>query len=441
MNQIEFNFKNSRISKEQKNELLTLFDDELNNMKKAIEEGYEDIRASLNLPVDTSTIENVLALVKEKNKLQPRFIIVVGIGGSNLGCLAVCDAILGKKFNLQNNEKKILFADTVDSDLISDIIRIIEPVLQKNEHILLNLISKSGSTTETIANFEILLQILEKYDDDPKESVVVTTDYDSKLWHLAKEKQYALLEIPKKVGGRYSVFSTVGLFPLGMMGIHIEQLLEGAKEMRARCLDSNLYSNPAAIGAACAFLHFKDKRNIHDLFLFSDDLESIGKWNRQLVAESLGKEHDISGRQVFTGITPTFSIGSTDLHSVAQLYLGGPFDKFTTFVKIKQNKHDLSVPDFREYKSLVKGIQQKPMQDIMNAIYKGVTTAFIKGNRPFMEIILSDKSAFSIGQFMQYKMMETMFLGGFLQINPFDQPHVELYKKETRNLLNKENYQ
>ena len=437
MNQIEFCFENSKITQEQRNSLFTQLDIELKKMKQAIEKGYENDRASLNLSVDSSTIQKVLALVEEKNKLHPQYVIVVGIGGSNLGSLAVLDAILGKKYNLKKNKKKILFADTVDSDLISDIICIIEPVLQNNEKILLNVVSKSGSTTETIANFELLLQLLEKYSDNPKESVVVTTDYDSKLWHLAKEKQYALLEIPKKVGGRYSVFSTVGLFPLSMMGVNIEQLLEGAKQMRIRCLDDDFNKNPAAIGAACAFLHFKDMRNIHDLFLFSDDLESIGKWNRQLVAESVGKEHDLSGNQVFTGLTPTYSIGSTDLHSVAQLYLGGPFDKFTTFVKIKSNKHDLKLPSFKEYESLVHGIQQKPMQEIMSAIYEGVKTAFIKGNRPFMEIILPDKSESSIGQFLQYKMMETMYLGGFLQVNPFDQPNVELYKKETINLLNK----
>jgi len=438
MNQIEFCFQNSKITQEQRNQLSAQLIIELNKMKKALEQGYEDDRASLNLPVDTSSLQKVMALVEEKNKLHPRYVIVVGIGGSNLGSLAVFDAILGKKYNLQDNEKKILFADTVDSDLVFDIIRIIEPVLQNKEKILLNLVSKSGSTTETIANFEVLLQLLEKYSDNPKESIVVTTDYDSKLWHLAKEKQYSLLEIPKKVGGRYSVFSTVGLFPLAMMGVKIEQLLQGAKQMRLRCLDEDFNKNPAAIGAACALLHFKDKKNIHDLFLFSDDLESIGKWNRQLVAESVGKEHDLSGNQVFTGLTPTYSIGSTDLHSVAQLYLGGPFDKFTTFVKVKTNKHDLIIPRFKEYVSLVQGIQQKPMQEIMSAIYNGITTAFIKGNRPFMEIILPDKSESSIGQFMQYKMMETMYLGGFLQINPFDQPNVELYKKETRNLLNKE---
>lgn len=439
MNQIEFYFQNSKITQEQRNQLSAQLIIELNKMKKALEQGYEDDRASLNLPGDTSSLQKVMALVEEKNKLHPRYVIVVGIGGSNLGSLAVFDAILGKKYNFQNNEKKILFADTVDSDLVFDIIRIIEPVLQNKEQILLNLVSKSGSTTETIANFEVLLQLLEKYSNNSKESIVVTTDYDSKLWHLAKEKQYSLLEIPKKVGGRYSVFSTVGLFPLAMMGVKIEQLLQGAKQMRLRCLDEDFNKNPAAIGAACALLHFKDKKNIHDLFLFSDDLESIGKWNRQLVAESVGKEHDLSGNQVFTGLTPTYSIGSTDLHSVAQLYLGGPFDKFTTFVKVKTNKHDLIIPRFKEYVSLVQGIQQKPMQEIMSAIYNGITTAFIKGNRPFMEIILPDKSESSIGQFMQYKMMETMYLGGFLQINPFDQPNVELYKKETRNLLNKEN--
>ncbi len=439
MNQIEFYFENSKITQEQRSQLSAQLIIELNKMKKALEQGYDDDRASLNLPGDTSSLQKVMALVEEKNKLHPRYVIVVGIGGSNLGSLAVFDAILGKKYNLQNNEKKILFADTVDSDLVFDIIHIIEPVLQNKEQILLNLVSKSGSTTETIANFEILLQLLEKYSNNPKESIVVTTDYDSKLWHLAKEKQYSLLEIPKKVGGRYSVFSTVGLFPLAMMGVKIEQLLQGAKQMRLRCLDEDFNKNPAAIGAACALLHFKDKKNIHDLFLFSDDLESIGKWNRQLVAESVGKEHDLSGNQVFTGLTPTYSIGSTDLHSVAQLYLGGPFDKFTSFVKVKTNKHDLIIPRFKEYVSLVQGIQQKPMQEIMSAIYNGITTAFIKGNRPFMEIILPDKSESSIGQFMQYKMMETMYLGGFLQINPFDQPNVELYKKETRNLLNKEN--
>jgi glucose-6-phosphate isomerase len=438
MNQIDFCFDYSLVTQEQRENVFPLILEEIKNIQQATGLRYEDVRASVNLPVDDNAVQHVLSVVEEKKKLKPRFIVVVGIGGSNLGSLAVFEAILGKKYNLKTKEKKILFADTVDSDLIYDIIQIIEPVLKNNENIILNVVSKSGSTTETIANFEVLLQLLEKYSDTPQESVVVTTDHDSKLWHHAKEKQYAVLEIPKKVGGRYSVFSSVGLFPLAMIGVDITRLLNGAKQMRIRCLQRDVKKNPAALAAACSYLHYKKGKNIHDLFLFSDDLESIGKWYRQLLAESIGKEHDLSNNQVFTGITPTYSIGSTDLHSVAQLYLGGPFDKFTTFVHIKDNKHVLNLPNYPAYDQLVNGIQKRSMQEIMAAIYEGVKTAFVKGKRPFMEIALPDKSEESIGQFLQFKMMETMILGGLLDVNPFDQPNVEAYKMETRKLLNGE---
>jgi glucose-6-phosphate isomerase len=435
MKQLEFHFDHSLISEEQRKQCSDQILEEIKKIKLATEKQYEDDRASVNLPVDSDALQCVLNLVKEKNKLNPRYVVVVGIGGSNLGTLAVFDAILGKKHNLKTNDRKMLFADTVDSDLIHDIVEIIEPVLKNDENIILNVVSKSGSTTETIANFEVLLHVLEKYSSNPKESVVVTTDYHSKLWHLAQEKQYAILEIPKKVGGRYSVFSPVGLFPLAMIGVDVSQLLNGAKKMRSRCLQEDVKENPAAVAAICSYLHFKENKNIHDLFLFSDDLESIGKWYRQLLAESVGKEHDLSNNQVFTGITPTYSIGSTDLHSVAQLYLGGPFDKVTTFVQVKNNKHAVVLPNYEWYDRLVNGIQERPMQDIMTAIYQGVKTAFVKGNRPFMEIVLPDKSEESIGQFLQFKMMETMILGGLLKINPFDQPNVESYKKETRKIL------
>lgn len=435
MSQIEFDFNQSLISQEQRQQLSSQLEDEIMRLYNAAEKGYEDDRASVNLPLDSDALQKVLSLAKEKKMLNPRYVVVVGIGGSNLGTLAVFESLFGKKYNLKTKKRKMIFADTVDSDLIQDIIDIIEPVLKNNESILINIVSKSGSTTETIANFEVLLDVLNTYSENPGKSIVVTTDFDSKLWQLAKENQFDVLEIPKKVGGRFSVFSPVGLFPLAMMDVDITSLLEGAKQMRQRCLNKDVSDNPAGIAAACSYLHFKSDKNVHDLFLFSDDLESIGKWYRQLLAESVGKEHDLSHNQVFTGITPTYSIGSTDLHSVAQLYLGGPFDKFTTFVSVKKNRQNVTIPQIDEYEKLVTGIQGKPMQDIMTAIYQGVKTAFVKGNRPFMEIILPDKSEESIGQFLQFKMMETMILGGLLHVNPFDQPNVEAYKTETRKLL------
>jgi len=435
MKQIKFHFNQSLISSDQRKKLATDLIAEIKSIKQANKCKYEDSRASIHLPDDESALQTVINLINKKNKLNPRYIVVIGIGGSNLGSLAVYEAVLGKKHNLKSERKRLVFADTVDSDLIHDIIHIIKPVLENKENIILNIVSKSGSTTETISNFEVLLNVLEKYSQNPIESVVVTTDNGSKLWNLAKEKEYSLLEIPKKVGGRYSVFSPVGLFPLGMIGVDISSLLDGAKKMKSRCLNEDVDQNPAALAASCSYLHFKENKNIHDLFLFSDDLESIGKWYRQLLAESIGKEHDMYNKQVFTGITPTYSIGSTDLHSVAQLYLGGPFDKFTTFVKVQENKHEIPLPYIEEYNRLVQGIQNRPMQEIMSAIYQGVITAFKKGNRPFIEIILPDKTESSIGQFLQFKMMEIMMLGALFHVNPFDQPNVEAYKKETRKLL------
>ena len=139
------------------------------------------------------------------------------------------------------------------------------------------------------------------------------------------------------------------------------------------------------------------------------------------------------------GITPTVSIGSTDLHSMAQLYLGGPYDKFTTFVGIKNNRSRLKVPSVEGYSDLVPEIHGKSLMDIMDATLEGTKAAFRSGKRPFIEITLPDKSEYSVGQMLQLKMLETIYLGKLLDLNPFDQPNVESYKKETRKLLAEQN--
>jgi len=158
------------------------------------------------------------------------------------------------------------------------------------------------------------------------------------------------------------------------------------------------------------------------------------------MGESIGKEHDRNNKQIFEGITPTVSIGTTDLHSMAQLYLGGPFDKFTAFVKIQKNREFIKIPNQPEYSKLVKGIQSKPLNEIMDAIFIGVKRAYENNKRPFIEIILPDKSPNSIGQLIQFKEMEIIYLGYLLNVNPFDQPNVESYKKETKKILeNKKN--
>ena len=435
MNPIVFTYDNSLISSEELRHTAEKLNEEIKSMNNAANLQYEDDRASINLVDDKQALKKVKTLIAEKRKLKPRYLIVIGIGGSNLGTIAVQEAVLGKLYNQLNPDIKVLYADTVDSDLISDIIKIIKPVLEKGENIIINGVSKSGATTETIANFEILVEMLKKYKKDYEKFVVVTSDKNSKYWNYAHENGFDVLEIPKKVGGRYSVFSPVGLFPLGLLGINIDQLLAGAYDMKSRCLDTNLLNNPAAVSATLIYLHYKKGKNIHNLLLVGNDLESVGKWYRQLMGESIGKEFNKDKKRVLEGITPTVSIVSVDLHSMAQLYLGGPYDRFTTFVNVKRNNSDIVIPDNDEYSKLVDVIQGKKLKEIMDAILIGTQTAFKKGKRPFIEITLPDKSEYSIGQLLQFKMMEMMYLGFLLNVNPFDQQNVEDYKIETRKIL------
>jgi glucose-6-phosphate isomerase len=160
----------------------------------------------------------------------------------------------------------------------------------------------------------------------------------------------------------------------------------------------------------------------------------MGKWYRQLMRESIGKEHDKEGNVAHIGITPMVSIGSTDLHSMAQLYFGGPRDKFTCFVSAPQEE-DVAISQEQVFLHLVEGIQGKTFAQIMEAIMGGVRAAYQKNELPYVDIALPEISEVVLGQYLQFRMMEMMFLAQFLNVNAFDQPNVEDYKAETRKLL------
>lgn len=435
---LEFNANNSQVSEDRLHQLNAQLQPEIKNMQDALEKEYTDPRSSINLPDDDQSLEKIQKLVEEKKDLNPEYIVVAGIGGSNLGTIAVQEAVHGKLYNQKNPDTKMLFAETTDSDHVKDIIDIIEPVLENGGNILLNGVSKSGGTTETIANFELLEEKIKEYKEKPKKYVTITSRRTSPFHELAERKGYSTLRIPEKVGGRYSVFSPVGLYPLGIIGIDIEDLLEGARKIRRRCLSENIFENPATRSAATILGNKNRGHNIHDLFLYGKDLEMIGKWYRQLTGESIGKEHNNNGEQVHTGVTPIVSVGSTDLHSMMQLYLGGPYDKLHSFVWVRENKNQIKLPNNPEYENLVENIQGKSFKNIMKAIFEGVNTAFENSDRPYNIIALQDKSEKSIGALLQFKMMEMMYLGSLLDVNPFNQPNVEEYKDETRKIL-KEN--
>ncbi len=434
---MEFNYNGTiLINKKHLAPLATRLMPEINVIREAVGTGYTSEYSSINLPTDEKISKQVIDLVAKKKEKNISTLIVIGIGGSNLGTMAIQEALQNSLFSTQSHTIKIYYADTVDVDYISSLIRYVECELQQGRNVLLNVVTKSGTTIETIANFECLLSVLMHYHPhDYNDYVVITTDRDSVLWHYAEQQRCAVLEVPKKVGGRYSVLSAVGLFPLAMIGIDIIELLHGAHASTLLCVQDDIEQNPAALSALIKYSYYKEGININDLFFFDRALEAMGKWYRQLMGESIGKEYDRAGNKVEVGITPTVSIGSTDLHSVGQLYLGGPRDKYITFVSVLEHNNVLNVPLMPIFEKLFATIQKKSLSSIMNAILEGVKKVYITHERPFSSIILPSKSAFYIGQFLQMSMIEIMYLGYLLDINPFDQPQVELYKEETRKIL------
>ena len=373
--------------------------------------------AFMNLPHDHTMHDYIMSVVEAKKALKPTLLLVIGIGGSNLGTLAVHEALHGIYYNQKNPALKFYCADTIDTQRARDLLFLVEQELKQNNSIIIALITKSGTTTETLINASLFVNLLKKYKpQNYAEYLVIITDQNSPLWHVGKQEQCAVLEIPTAVGGRYSVLSAVGLFPLGLLGVDIKKLCSGAREAR---------SDNAAISAALLFAHYSTGKNIHDTFLFGPDLGALGAWYRQLMGESLGKLH--------AGITPTVSLGTVDLHSVAQLYLGGPLDKFTTFVT-QTPPQELIIPAtiFADLKPVGAG---KSIGSLQKAIFNGVWAAYYKEHRPFVTFDLGVITPEVLGQFLYTKMLEIVFLAHLMKVNPFDQPQVELYKKEAQKFL------
>ena len=388
----------------------------------------------LKLPRD----QRVLALTEEAaaryRSDRLKYVIVIGIGWSNLGAKAVYDAMRGVLGELTTASPKLLFADTVSSSLLSNMTEFLEHHVTHADELVINLISKSGTTTESIVNFEILYRSLAEKFPDIASRIVVTTDHGSRLWNEGERLGFGLLPIPNEVGGRYSVFSAVGLFPLLLAGIDIMELRAGGSAMLEQCILDNISLNPALIAAQTIHAAHQEGATIHNLFLFNPELESLGKWERQLIAESLGKECDLSGAVVRAGITPIVSIGSTDLHSMAQLYFGGPRDKFTTIVQADAPRQP-RVSDQEVLHELVSGLSGKSPSDIMQAIVSGVRVAYKKNKLPVALVRLSEISPYTLGAYLLWRMATVMYLAKLMRVNAFDQPNVEDYKIATREFL------
>lgn len=406
----------------------------LRDIVNAPDSNYPTSEHSIGLSLDHKVADSAYATADVFRNPDLKYIIVVGIGGSNLGTKAVYDAVRGTLDAYTWHKPKMLFADTVSPRLIYEMTELLENEVTDESQVVINLISKSGATTESIANAGALIASLAEKIPNIASRVVVTTNEGSLLWNLAIEREYPLLQIPTNVGGRYSVLSPVGLFPLALADIDVESLRLGAREMVGLATEVDTLHNPSVRSAIIQAELYRKGIRINNTFLFNPELESLGKWYRQLMGESLGKMHNIKGEEVFAGITPIVSIGSTDLHSMAQLYFGGPRDKYTTLVYAPQ-KNLAHVPKDHLFAGIVPAIDGKDFEHAMNAIYGGVVSAYKQNGLPVNEVRLDVVSERTVGAYLQWKMTEMMYLAKLLNVNAFDQPNVEDYKQETRRLL------
>ncbi len=393
---------------------------------------YGAPEASINLPLDEDLLAQVETLASGFRTPDLRYVFVIEIGGSNLGTKAIYDALYGARDAVPHLQPRLIFVDTNDSELLTSYRDLVWTCTHVTECLLIS-ISKSGGTTETLANTEILLGVFrEKWRTDT-ERLIVIADADSPYGVAARAKGIITLTMPTLVGGRFSVLSAVGLLPLAVIGVAVGELHKGAGDMRLTCLHPDIAHNPAAQSAIVQAVMYEKGIHIHNTFVFQSNLESVGRWYRQLLGESIGKER---ADGTIVGIAPVISVGSTDLHSVGQLYLGGPKDTVTTFVCNAFISEVPKVPaEKRVFPELVPMIAGKSTDEIMKAIFEGTKEAYNNRGLPFMEIELEGINPYELGAFLQFKMIEVMYLGQLLSVNPFNQPAVELYKIGTKRIL------
>jgi len=388
--------------------------------------------STLLLPLDAEYRTTIINAAKKKSALKPDVVVLIGIGGSNLGAWALHDA-LRTKLIAEGKELPLFYcADTIGGDKTSELLKTLDHHLTSHKRVELIIVSKSGTTLETSINAALCTDLLKKhYATAYTEMITVITDRNSPLWHQAENAGFLSLEIPPQVGGRYSVFSAVGLFPLALMGFDVDALCAGASKVIADLSATTT----ASASLTASILYILNRRTphaavIHDTFLFDSSFELLGKWYRQLSAESLGKRYTLSKELIQAGLLPTVSIGTVDLHSLFQFYLGGPRNNITTFITVEQINTQLAVPNTDPELPAA----NMPLSQVVDALAQSVQQVYEDDERPFMTIHLQ-KTEWDLGAFMQMKMIETVLLAGLLDIDPFDQPEVERYKKEARLLL------
>jgi glucose-6-phosphate isomerase len=404
---------------------------EIDSLKAQIQQifdGLSDLRRLGQMPYrDLPYHEDIaLRLIQKAKEVQERFdtILLLGIGGSALGGRFLAESLASRK------KPNLIICDHLDASRWKGIVDRVD--FQKT---FLVVVSKSGRTLETLAAFLFFRErFRERLGEKSKNHLLIITDpREGPLRKIANEEGIDSFEIPPGVGGRFSVLTPAGLFPVACVGGDIQELLAGACRMDERCQTSDPWFNPALMSAVLHYLLDGERgRRMRVVMPYGERLRHFAAWFAQLWAESLGKRMSLKGKEIFAGTTPLAAVGPQDQHSQLQLYLEGPHDKTITIIAGEKEGEDLTLPtDFQEMSEL-KG---RSLNELLRAERTATVKALSEAGRPNQTILLREINPYTIGQLLYMAEVETVFAGELYNVNPFDQPAVELIKRNIRDCL------
>jgi glucose-6-phosphate isomerase len=395
----------------------------------------------MDLPYQREVHDGILRYAAQ---VRGRFdnVVVLGIGGSALGNTALQTALNSPYHNLDAPEgtPRLFVLDNIDPDLIGEFLACVAP-----ERSLFNVISKSGGTAETMAQFLLLRErLIESLGErDHRDHLVITTDAEKGvLREIVRREGYQSFVVPDGVGGRFSVLSPVGLLSSALVGIDTGGLLAGAAFMDQRCKLPEFGQNPAQVHAAVQYLlHTRKHKPIAVTMSYSHRLRDFADWYAQLLAESIGKRKSNDGRDVFVGPTPVRAVGVTDQHSQVQLYAEGPFDKWFTFLSVEHPDHSIEIP--KAYADLegVSYLGGHTFKGLFQAERDGTRVALTEARRPNATLAFEKIDAHSVGQFIYLLEMSVALMGEHYRIDAFDQPGVEAGKIAAYALMGRSGYE
>ena len=356
--------------------------------------------------------------------------IVVGIGGSYLGSragISYLNSSFSNQYGRQGGPEIYFAGQNISSDYHADLFDLIE-----GRDVCLNVISKSGTTTEPAIAFRLLKEMMEeKYGaDGARDRIVVTTDSSKgALKSLADELGYRTFVIPDDVGGRYSVLTQVGLFPMAVAGIDIKELMEGACNAESLYSKPSLDQNDAYYYAVMRHLLYQKGKTTEILATFQPAFHYLADWWKQLAGESEGKD--------LKGIFPSSVEFTPDLHSMGQWIQEGKRNIFETFLVLESSRRQLKIPAFKNDADGLNYLAGETLDTVNEKVWLGTASAHKEGDVPNMTLKIKDRSPYSLGQ-MFYFFERAVAMTGYLNgVNPFDQPGVEFYKKNMFKLLGK----